>query len=131
MAAKYFPGNCHVNCQYVPHGRKPVNGLRDGNGLIVKILLVRWLAVRKKLVLFTRLFINPKTDGALYQSVRWQYAANGKNTIIDLYPNGLVGDTAGMGMKLSQYFGENLLKYEETDSKARYILGNPLNVMMG
>lgn len=93
--------------------------------LLSKYSPVRWLAVRKKLILFTRLFINPKTDGTLYQSVRWQYAANGKNTIIDLYPNGLVGDTAGMGMKLSQYFGENLLKYEETDSKARYILGNP------
>lgn len=93
--------------------------------LLSKYSPVRWLAVRKKLVLFTRLFINPKTDGTLYQSVRWQYAANGKNTIIDLYPNGLVGDTAGMGMKLSQYFGENLLKYEETDGKARYILGNP------
>lgn len=92
--------------------------------LLSKDSPVKCLAVRKKLILFTRLFIKPKMDGTLYQSVRWQYAVEGKNTVIDLYPNGLVSDTADMGRRLSQYFGENMLKYEESDSKARYILGN-------
>lgn len=96
---------------------------------VVGILLskhspVKWLAVRKKLVLFTRLFIKPKISATLYHSVRWQYWLEGGKTVIDLYPNGLVEDTAGLGRKLSEYVGEELLKYEECNGKARYLFGD-------
>jgi len=47
---------------------------------------------------------------------------NGKITA-DLYPNGLEKDTADIGRKLSEYLGETLLKYEESDGMARYVFG--------
>lgn len=86
---------------------------------------IRFLAMRKKLILFTRLFITPKMDGTLYQSVRWQYATEGRKAVVDLYPNGLVSNTADIGRRLAQYMGENMLKYEESDHKARYTFGPP------
>lgn len=92
--------------------------------LLSKYSPVKWLAVRKKLVLFTRLFVKPKISATLYHSVRWQYWLEDKKTAIDLYPNGLVEDTAGLGRKLSEYMGEELLKYEECNGKARYLFGN-------
>lgn len=96
---------------------------------VVGILLskhspVKWLAVRKKLVLFTRLFVKPKISATLYHSVKWRYWLEDKKTVIDLYPNGLVEDTAGLGRKLSEYMGEELLKYEECSGKARYLFGD-------
>ncbi len=84
----------------------------------------RFQATRKKLITFTRLYIPPKVDGAVYQSVRWEYWLEGGKTVIVLYPKGLVADTAGMGEKLSQYMGENMLKYEESDGKVRYTFGS-------
>lgn len=96
---------------------------------VMMILLSRYspvkcLAIRKKLIVFTRLFIKPETDGMLFHSVKWKYAVKGRKIVIDLYPNGLVKDTADIGKKLSEYMGETLLKYEESDGKARYIFGN-------
>lgn len=84
---------------------------------------IKILAARKKLISFTRLFITPKMDGMLYHSVKWRYTVKDKKTIIDLYPNGLIEDTADIGKKLSQYLHENLLKYVESDEKARFIFG--------
>lgn len=96
---------------------------------VIMILLskdspVKWLAIRKKLILFTRLFIKPGTYGMLIHSVKWRYAVKGGKIVIDLYPNGLVKDTADIGKKLSEYLGETLLKYEESDGKARYTFGS-------
>lgn len=84
---------------------------------------IRILAVRKKLILFTRLFIKSKEMGIFIHSVTWKYSVKGQRTIIDLYPNGLVKDTADLGRMLAEYMGETLLKYEESDGKARYIIG--------
>ncbi|OUN33940.1 hypothetical protein [Lachnoclostridium sp. An76] len=84
---------------------------------------VKRLAIRKKLMLFTKLFIKSENDGTIEHSVTWKYAIKGKKIVIDLYPNGLIRDTALIGRQLSQYIGENLLEYEETDGKSRYVYG--------
>ena len=96
--------------------------------LIIMILLSRYspiklLAVRKRLILFTRLFLKSGDDGTMIHSVGWKYQINDKIIVIDLYPNGLVDDTAKIGKKLSECLGESLLDYEESESKTRYILG--------
>lgn len=84
---------------------------------------VGWLKTRKKLILFTRMFLHSKEDGPLLHCVRWQYGVeNGKITAI-LYPNGLEKDTADTGRRLSEYLGETLLKYEESDGRACYTFG--------
>lgn len=84
---------------------------------------IKILGIRKKLINFTRLFIDCKTYGLLFHSVKWRYVVQDKKIIIELYPNGLVKDTAEIGKKLSQYLDENLLKYKESDKKACYIFG--------
>lgn len=84
---------------------------------------IKSLSIRKKLSEFDRTRINSISDGILTDSVKWKYKVDGKKIIIDLYPRGLITDTAVIGKKLSQYFEENLLKYAESDYKARYILG--------
>lgn len=85
---------------------------------------VRCLKIRRKLILFTRMFLHSEEDGFLLHSVWWQYSVkNGKTTAI-LYPNGLEKDTADIGRRLSEYLGETLLKYEESDGKARYVFGH-------
>lgn len=84
---------------------------------------IKSLKIRKNLIQFTRLFLKSETDGMLFHSVKWQYALQGKKTIIDLYPNGLVNDTAKTGKELAQFIDEPLLKYEESDRKARYTFG--------
>lgn len=96
--------------------------------LLMLILLSRYspvksLALRKKLIIFTRLFTKTQNDGTMAHAIRWRYAIKGKKIVIDLYPNGLIRDTALIGRQLSQYMGENLLEYEETDDKARYVYG--------
>lgn len=84
---------------------------------------VKRLKIRKKLILFTQMFLHSKEDGLLLHSVRWQYnVENGKLTAI-LYPNGLEKDTADIGYRLSEYLGETLLKYEEYDGRTRYVFG--------
>lgn len=96
--------------------------------LMIVILLSRYspiklLAVRKNLILFTRLFIKSGDDGTMIHSVGWKYQINDKIIVIDLYPNGLVDDTAKIGKKLSECLGESLLDYEEAENKTRYIFG--------
>lgn len=86
---------------------------------------VKILEIRKKLILFTRLFLKSETDGILIHSVKWQYAVKDKKIIIDLYPNGLINDTADIGRKLSEYLDLILYKYEESENKARYIFADP------
>lgn len=91
--------------------------------LLSRFSPVKWLKVRKKLILFTRMFLHSEEDGRLRHSVRWEYSVeNGKVTIV-LYPKGLEKDTADIGRRLSEYLGETLLKYEEGDGRASYILG--------
>lgn len=81
---------------------------------------VKWLKIRKKLILFTRMFLHSEEDGILLHSVRWQYSVkDGKITVI-LYPNGLEKDTADIGRRLSEYLWRPLLKYEESDGNACY-----------
>lgn len=91
--------------------------------LLSRISPVKSLKIRKKLILFTRLFLKSEPDGIFIHSVNWHYTVKDKKIFIDLYPNGLVKDTSDIGKKLSEYLGETLLKYEELDGKARYIFG--------
>lgn len=84
---------------------------------------VEWLKIRKRLILFTRMFLHSVNDGLLLHSVQWQYCvADGKITAI-LYPNGLEQDTAGIGRQLSEFLWRPLLKYEESDGSASYVFG--------
>lgn len=84
---------------------------------------VKWLEIRKKLILFTRMFLHSEEDGIMLHSVRWQYSIENGNVTAILYPNGLEKDTADIGRRLSEYLGETLLKYEEDDGRARYVFG--------
>lgn len=93
--------------------------------LLSRFSPIKSLKVRKRLILFTRMFLHSKEDGALLHSVRWRYSVKtGKVTAI-LYPNGLEKDTADIGRRLSEYLGEALLKYQESDGKACYVFGRP------
>lgn len=92
--------------------------------LLSRFSPIKHLRVRKKLILFTRMFLHSEEDGPFLHSVRWRYNVKDGKIIADLYPNGLEKDTADIGRKLSEYLGETLLKYEEFDSRARYILGS-------
>lgn len=84
---------------------------------------VKWLKTRNDLIRFTRMFLRSEEDGLLLHSVRWEYRVDNGNITIVLYPKGLEKDTADIGRRLSEYMGETLLKYEEGDGKASYILG--------
>lgn len=104
-----------------------------GSGLLTALALTVWLLsrfsplkhlkTRKKLILFTRMFLHSKEDGALLHSVRWRYRVKGGKITADLYPNGLEKDTADIGCRLSEYLGETLLRYEQSDGRARYVFG--------
>lgn len=89
--------------------------------LLSRFSPIKILRIRKKLILFTRRFIKSKADGIWIYSVKWRYTVKGKKVIIDLYPNGLIENTADTGRKLSQCLGLSLYKYEEFDNKMRYI----------
>ena len=107
--------------------------LLSGSALLTVLALAVWLLsrfspvkrleIRKKLILFTRMFLHSKEDGLLLHSVRWQYGVENGKVTADLYPNGLEKDTADIGRKLSEYLGETLLKYQESENRARYIFG--------
>lgn len=99
-----------------------------GLGLLATLALALWLLsryspvkplkIRKKLILFTRMFLRSEEDGVLRHSVRWQYSVENGKIMVILYPNGLEKDTAEIGRKLSEYLWMPLLKYEESDGKA-------------
>ncbi len=91
--------------------------------LLSRFSPVEWLKIRKKLILFTRMFLHSEEDGPFLHSVRWRYSVENGKITADLYPNGLEKDTADIGRRLSEYLGETLLKYEEYDGMARYIFG--------
>lgn len=91
--------------------------------LLSRFSPVERLKIRKKLILFTHMFLHSEEDGLLLHSVRWQYGVKNGKITADLYPNGLEKDTADIGRRLSEYLGETMLKYEEYDGKARYIFG--------
>lgn len=96
--------------------------------LVTMILLsqyspIKLLALRKKLILFTRDFVKSIDDGTRFHSVQWEYDITGNNISVNLYPEGLVQDTAVLGKKLSEYLGEVMLEYEELDGKTRYVFG--------
>lgn len=86
---------------------------------------VCWLGTRKNLIRFTRMFLHSEKDGLLLHCVRWQYGMENGKTVITLYPRGLENDTAGIGRRLSDFMEIPLLKFEEGDGMARYILGCP------
>lgn len=92
-------------------------------GLLSRFSPVKMLKTRKKLILFTRMFLHSEEDGLLLHSVRWQYDVENEKIKVILYPNGLEKDTADIGRRLSEYLGETLLKYEEDDGRACYIFG--------
>lgn len=97
-------------------------------GLVMMILLSRYspfklLALRKKLILFTRTFTKSIDDGTMLHSVKWEYDITGKKISINLYSKGMVQDTAILGKKLSEYLGEVMLEYEELDGKTHYVFG--------
>ena len=85
---------------------------------------IQLLALRKRLILFNRMFLKTEQDGMIVHSVCWKYAIAGEKFVIDLYANGLVPDMAIVGQKLSEYLDKKLLDYHESDGKARYVLGD-------
>lgn len=86
---------------------------------------VKWLGIRKELILFTRRFLHSEGDGFLRYFVRWKYSVeNGKVTAV-LYPRGLEKDTADIGRRLSECLVKPLLAYEEDDGRACYVFGLP------
>ena len=96
--------------------------------LVMMILLsqyspIKQLALRKKLILFTRDFVKSIDNGTRFHSVQWEYGITGKKISVNLYPKGLVQDTAVLGKKLSEYLGEAMLEYAELDGKTRYVFG--------
>lgn len=93
-------------------------------GLLSRYSPVKQLKVRKKLILFTRMFLHSKEDGLLLHSVQWQYGVKNGKTTINLYPGGLEKDTADIGRRLSEYLGETILKYQEFDGRACYVFGH-------
>lgn len=86
---------------------------------------VEWLQIRKELILFTRMFLPSKEDGIFLHSVWWQYSVEKGMVAVTLYPRGAEVDTADIGRQLSQNLWRPLLKYEESDSGASYVFGNP------
>lgn len=98
-------------------------------GFLVTMILIsqyspiKLLALRKKIILFTRDFVKSIDDGTRFHSVQWEYDITGKKISVNLYPKGLVQDTAVLGKKLSEYLGEAMLEYEELDGKTRYVFG--------
>ncbi len=93
--------------------------------LLSRFSPVERLKIRKKLILFTRMFLHSEEDGFFLHSVLWQYSVENGRITVDLYPNGLEKDTADIGRRLSQYLWKPLLKYEEYDGMARYIFDRP------
>ncbi|MDE6664004.1 MAG: hypothetical protein K2K46_11790 [Lachnospiraceae bacterium] len=91
--------------------------------LLSRFSPVKWLKIRKKLILFTRMFLHSEEDGLLLHSVQWQYSIEDGKITVFLYPNGLEKDTADIGRRLSEYLRKPLLKYEESDGMARYVFG--------
>ncbi len=93
--------------------------------LVSRFSPVKRLKLRKRLILFTRMFLHSEVDGVLNHFVQWQYSIeNGEVTVI-LYPKGLEKDTADIGRRLSEYLWRPLLKYEEGDGMACYVFGCP------
>ncbi|MCM1253973.1 MAG: FtsK/SpoIIIE domain-containing protein [Clostridium sp.] len=84
---------------------------------------IKRLKIRKKIILFTRMFLHAEEDGVFLHCVRWRYSVENEKITVVLYPNGLEKDTADIGRRLSEYLGETLIKYEEHDNMARYIFG--------
>lgn len=96
---------------------------------IIAILFSRYspielLAIRKNIMLFDKRFLKSISEDAFIYSAKWKYAIKNNKIIIDLYPNGLVHDTADIGKRLAQNLYKILLKYEESDYKIRYIFGS-------
>lgn len=93
--------------------------------LLSRFSPVKWLGIRKELILFTRRFLHSEGDGFLRYFVRWKYSVeNGKVTIV-FYPKGLEKDTADIGRRLRECLWKPLLEYEEGDGMARYVFGTP------
>jgi len=92
--------------------------------LLSRISPIKQLAIRKKLILFTRMFLKSEEDGKAQHSVKWSYSVKPTgNLIVHLYPNGLVKDTVDIGRKLSEYLAMDLIQYEHTGRIACYELG--------
>ncbi len=91
--------------------------------LLSRFSPIKQLAIRKKLILFTRMFLKSEEDGKAQHSVKWLYSFKNGNLIVHLYPNGLVKDTVDIGRKLSEYLEIDLIQYEHTRRIACYELG--------
>lgn len=91
--------------------------------LLSRFSPVKQLKIRKKLILFDRMFLHSEADGFLRYCVRWQYSVKNGKITVNLYPNGLEKDTADIGRRLSECLRETLLKYEKFDGRACYIFG--------
>lgn len=105
----------------------------SGSALLTALALSVWLLsrfspveglkIRKKLILFTQMFLHSEEDGALRHCVRWQYGMENGRIKVILYPNGLEKDTADIARRLSEYLEVTLLKYEEADRRAYCVFG--------
>lgn len=92
--------------------------------LLSKYSPIKSCAIRKKLILFTRIFPKSASDGFRLQSVEWHYTFNDEKLIIELFSNGFVDDKAILGRKLSEYLRMKLLKFDEREDKTLYIFGD-------
>ncbi|WP_337089434.1 hypothetical protein [Leuconostoc pseudomesenteroides] len=84
---------------------------------------LKGLRLRRKLILFTEQLTKQTQDGNLMHSVEWHYQCSDKQTVIELYSRGLVSDTSRLGIQLSEFLNENLLKYEELNNVVYYHFG--------
>ena len=118
------PGTLRISYGIFLTGVCLLAGFGIGTFLFSRFSPVPMLALRKRLILFDRMFLKSAEDGTILHSVYWDYALDGNRYVIELYANGLVPDMAVTRQKLSEYLSKMLLDYQETDGRARYILGD-------
>ena len=118
------PGAMRICCGIFLSGCGLLAGFGAGTFLFSRFSPIPMLALRKRLILFDRMFLKSAEDGTILHSVYWDYAVDGNRYVIDLHANGLVSDMAVTGQKLSEYLDKMLLDYQETDGRARYVLGD-------
>ncbi|MTB36806.1 hypothetical protein [Streptococcus uberis] len=84
---------------------------------------IKFLRIRKKLILFSEQLTKQTIDGKFKHSVEWHYITNKKTTIIELYSRGLVSDKKQLSIQLSEYLNENLLSYREFNNHIQLVFG--------
>lgn len=84
---------------------------------------IKWLNLRKRLILFTEQLTKQTQDGHFKHSVEWRYHVTSKEITIELYSDGLVSDKQKLAEQLSEFLRENLLHFELLNNRTRFIFG--------